>query len=265
MTEPVIRRVRPGDAPELAGLWHRVFSDPEELALHFLRLLPELGGGVAAERDGSLLGAAYVVTDALLDGQRVGYLYAVGVLPEARGRGLGMVLTREAAALGKSLGAELLCTLPAEAGLYGWYEKLLGLRCALYRREELLPSRPGAAVSPLTPEEYGLRRERLLQGRPHLRPGQALLRFEKENCRCFGGDLLSAGDGLAAASREGERTLIRELLAPEGEDPRDLAAAVGAALGSGEVMLLGPGEEGRPYLAADRPLPPGCVWNLTLD
>ena len=74
MTEPIIRQVRAEDAAELASLWHRVFGDPEELALAFLAELPALGGGVCAEEGGKLLGAAYVVTDYTLDGRRAAYL-----------------------------------------------------------------------------------------------------------------------------------------------------------------------------------------------
>ena len=131
MTEPIIRQVRAEDASRLAALWHRVFDDPEELALAFLAELTGLGGGVCAEEAGKLLGAAYAVTDFTLDGRRAAYLYAIGVLPEARGRGLGKRLTKEAAALGRELGADLVCTLPANAQLYPWYEKLIGVRCAL--------------------------------------------------------------------------------------------------------------------------------------
>ncbi len=265
MTEPVLRRVRPGDEPALAALWHRVFGDPEALALAFLNELPALGGGVCAEEAGKLLGAAYVVTDFTLGDRRAAYLYAVAVLPEARGRGLGMALTRAAAALGKELGAEILCTLPANAGLYPWYERLIGARCALYRREERCESAPGAAVTALSAEEYGLRREALLQGLPHVSVGGAALRYEKENCRCFGGDLYALGEGIAAASVDEGEAQVRELLCPEGTDRLALAAALGAHLGTERVLLLSSAAEGTPYLASDRPLPPGCVWNLTLD
>ena len=265
MTEPILRRVRPADTAELAALWHRVFGDPEALALAFLKDLPALGGGVCAEEAGKLLGAAYAVTDFTLGRDRAAYIYAVAVLPEARGRGLGMALTKAAAELGRALGAAIVCTLPANEGLYPWYERLIGVRCALYRSEERCESAPGAAVSSIGPGEYGLRREALLAALPHVQPGQAALRYEKENCRCFGGDLYALGGGIAAASVDGEEALIRELLCPEGTDRRALAAALGHSLGTERVLLLSSAREGTPYLAADRPLPPGCVWNLTLD
>ena len=265
MTEPILRRVRPGDEAALAAVWHRVFGDPEALALAFLQDLPALGGGVCAEEEGKLLGAAYAVTDFTLAHRRAAYIYAVAVLPEERGRGLGMALTKAAAQLGRDLGAEILCTLPANAGLYPWYERLIGVRCALYRSEERLESTPGAVVSPISAREYGRRREALLGTLPHVTLGDAALRYEKENCRCFGGDLYALGDGIAAASLEEGETLIRELLCPRGTDRRVLAAALGDHLGTERVLLLSSAPEGAPYLAADAPLPAGCIWNLTLD
>ena len=265
MIEPMLRIVRGEDAAELAGIWHRVFGDPEALALSFLKRLPALGGGVCAEEGGKLLGAAYAVTDFTLDKHRAAYIYAVAVLPEARGRGLGMALTRAAAALGRQLGADFVCTLPANEGLYPWYERLIGTRCALYRREERCESAPGAAVSAISPEEYARRREALLGERSHIRPGEAAMEYEKENCRCFGGDLYALGGGIAAAYVDGGETLIRELLCPEDSQRLALAASLGAHLGTERALLLSAAEEGEPYLASDRPLPPGCVWNLTLD
>ena len=63
----------------------------------------------------------------------------------------------------------------------------------------------------------------------------------------------------------GGLSVLRELIAPEGTDRRALAAAVGAALGTAEVLLYSPAAEGEPAMAADRPLPPDCVWGLALD
>lgn len=265
MRDVIIREVRAEDAPALAALWHRVFEDPEELSRSFLERLPELGGGVCAEEDGVLLGAAYAVTDYFLGKERLAYLYAVAVLPEARGCRLGLALTREAAALGRRLGADTICTMPAEQSLYPWYERAIGARCALRRREERIGSRPGPVPQPLSPEEYGEKREALLTGVPHVRVGAAALRQEQFNCRVCGGDLLSVGEGIAAVYWDGELPLVRELIAPAGADRTALAAAVGAALGTEEVLLCSSAADGAPDMAADRPLPPDCVWGLALD
>lgn len=263
---PEIREVRPEDAPALAALWQRVFGDPEAYAGAFLRLLPALGAGAAAFENGKLLGAAYIVTDLELvepeRTRRCGYLYAVGVAPEARGRGLGGRLSQEAAALGLTRGAQLLCTLPAEPSLYAWYERILGLHCALYRERRLLGSLPGPEPVPLTPEEYGRRREALLQGRPHLRPGAAALRVEDANCRTFGGGLYAVGEGLAAAYVDGGVTEVRELLGA----PPEAAASLGAALKTDSVRLWTPAPQGRPYLTfAPAGVPADTVWNLAFD
>ncbi|MBR5095216.1 MAG: GNAT family N-acetyltransferase [Oscillospiraceae bacterium] len=265
MADTVVREVRKEDAPALAALWHRVFGDPEGLSRGFLEQLPELGAGACAEEDGVLLGAAYAVTDYWLGAERLAYLYAVAVLPEARGRGLGAALSRAAAALGRRLGAEILCTCPAEGSLYPWYERIIGVRPALRQREERVACRPGPLPAPLTPEVYGTRREALLAGTPHVRLGPAVLRREKANCRICGGDLFAIGGGIAAVYCEEGLCVLRELLAPAGADRSALAAAVGTALGAGEVLLCTPDPAGEPCLAADRPLPAGCLWGLTLD
>lgn len=261
-----IREIKPEDHQALVALWHGVFGDPEAFVEEFLHFLPEMGSGVAAFEENRLVGAAYIVTALQLregeKSRRCGYLYAVAVDPAFRGRGLGGRLSRAAAALGRARGAELLCTLPAEPGLYAWYEKQLGLRCALYRERRELAARPGALPQPIGAAEYGRRRETLLQGRPHLRLSEAALRLEEANCRAFGGFLCAVGDGVAAVSVDGDRAEIRELLgASEAE-----AAALGAALGCARVRLWLPAEAGEPYLAfAPGDLPKGTVWNLAFD
>ena len=265
MTDLTLREYRPGDVPALSLLWREVFGDPLRMTAEFYALLPDMGSCVVAEREGKLLGAAYTVTDFTLGEKRAAYLYAIGVLPEARGRGLGKRLTKEAAALGRALGADFVCTLPANAPLYPWYEEQIGVRCALYRGEERVQSRPGPEARPLSPEAYGLRREELLRGRAHVTVGPAALCYEKENCRCFGGDLYALGNAIAAASVDEGETCIRELLAPPGADLKTLAAALGDRLGTEQALLLLPADQGRPYLAADVPLPAELIWDLTLD
>ena len=271
MHDADVRPIRPEDGPALVSLWQRVFGDPAELAEGFLRLLPEMGGGVAALRGGRILAAAYVVTgmSLRLSGgvqERCGYIYAVAAEVESRGLGLGMAVTRAAAALGRELGAERICTLPASAGLYPWYERLIGTSGTLYRRETLLDAAPGPAVLPLSPEEYLLRRETLLQDQPHMVLSPAAMAYEALNCRCYGGGLYAVGGGIGAVYREEDAAVVRELLCPPGEAAEPLAAALGSELELSRARLYRPDEEGLPYLAYQPPALPGdLVWDLALD
>ncbi|MCR5663276.1 MAG: GNAT family N-acetyltransferase, partial [Oscillospiraceae bacterium] len=207
----------------------------------------------------------YCVTDLVYcaDGRerRVGYLYAVGVDERSRSLGLGSALSREAVRLGKEAGAELICTSPAEDSLFAWYEKTLGLRRTLRRRRIRLDSRPGISPEPLTPAEYGRRREALLAGRPHLRPGAQALDFQQDCLRLGGGGFFALGAGLAAACAEDGEALLAELLNASEED----AASLGASLGCARTTLLQPSETGERFLAAAEPLAPESVWSFLFE
>lgn len=272
MTEPVIRPICPTDIPGLTALWVRVFGDGEALVREFFRLLPEMGCGVAAVRGKEIAGAAYAVTGLELvepgkSSRRCGYIYAVAVAEGYRRLGLGRALTLAAAELAKEQGAEVLCTLPAESSLYPWYENILGTKFALYRTFSSITAQDGLAVRAVGAEEYGQRREALLAERPHLRLSPSALAFQRELCLAYGGGFFLVQNAMAAAYREGETAVIRELLCPQGQDPEASAAAVGAFLSVPEAVLCrAAGTEGVPYIAA----PPGsvpsdCVWNLSFD
>lgn len=262
-----ICEIRPEHSAGLIKLWHRVFGDPEALAASFLRLLPEMGGGVAAFADGELAGAAYIVTGLTVGRKRAAYLYAVAVYPAFRGLGLGRRLSAAAAELGRARGADFVCTLPAEAGLYEWYESCIGTRCALYRRREEIPAREGPEPMLLSPAAYNARREELLVGLPHLSLSDAAIGYESINCRCFGGGLYAVGGGIAAAYVEEGRAVLREVLCPDPSDRPGLAAAAAGFLGCRSALLYSPGgPEDEPYLAAEPgSLDAGCVWNLAFD
>ena len=139
MTDLTLREYTPGDVPALSLLWREVFGDPLRMTAEFYALLPDMGSCVVAEREGKLLGAASVLNGfELVTRQRrrpiVGYLYGVMVRESERGKGIGRALTLEAAELARRRESELLCTLPAERSLYGWYHGLLGFECVLHRR-----------------------------------------------------------------------------------------------------------------------------------
>ena len=230
-----------------------------------------LGLGLLAERDGKILGAAYAITGLELirpdrDKQPCGYLYAVAVRPEARGCGIGAALSRACADTAKTLGCGLFCTQPAEPSLFAWYEEILSLRCALRRRTERVSAAALELCMELCPTDYRFWRERMLEGSPHIRLGDAALLFQHSLCKCCGGGFFAVGDGVAAAYLEDGDCLVRELLCPAGMDRLALAASLAAQLGARRALLCTPGPEGEPYIAAETgALPPDCVWNLSFD
>ena len=169
MSDYRLREFLPEDRAELAALWHKVFGDPEELILAFLQRLPSFGVGAVAELEGRAVGAAYAL-EGLCSGLAGGdvpcdYIYAVAVAPEHRHHGLGAALSQKAAELSKSRGSRLICTLPAEESLYPWYEKILGVSCALRRRSFMAKAAPLLPCREAGAEEYLSRREALLEGR----------------------------------------------------------------------------------------------------
>ena len=165
----LIRGYAPADEAALTALWKRCFGDSEELIHGFFALLPELGAGVTAELDGKPVGMAFAICGmALSSGEKCGYIYAVAVDESCRGFGAGAALTRAAADAARGLGAEIICTLPAEASLYPWYEKLISTRFTLCRRRGIIPAGKARGFAPLSTAEYNARREALLAGAPHL-------------------------------------------------------------------------------------------------
>ncbi len=252
MTDEGIREYREEDGPQLISLWSRVFGDPPELAAAFFHLLPELGTCCVAEREGRILGAAYMVTAFTLQSPccapvRCGYLYAVAVEEAARGQGLGEKVSRGAAALGRNAGAEVLTTLPAEESLYAWYGRILQLRQRSIRIRFQADALPQAER--VSAEAYAAERAALLKGRVHMALSCAALRFEQLLCEQYGGGFFSAGNTLFCAYRDGPLWIFPELLVPAGENP----------------AIPGLRSEELPYVCSDRPLPEGLIWNLTFD
>ena len=270
MSDAVIREYRGGDIPEMSALWQAVFGDSEELVDSFLELLSDMGTAAVAELNGKIAGAAYAVTGMeLVDGEKVqpcGYIYAVAVAPEFRGSGTGRALTERSAELARERGAEVICTLPAEESLYAWYKTILGTECALHRQRFEVKSADIAPVQSLSAAEYGQRREALLRDHCRLRPARTTLEFQRRFCEELGGGLYACGGGICSAYLEDGAALIKELIAPAGTNAADIAASIGAALGTKRAVYYLPAPDGEPYLAAEPgSVPPDCVWNITFD
>lgn len=248
----VIRESAPGDAAQLVTLWHEVFGDPRALVESYLSLLPSMGTGCVAERSGQILGAAYLIHGFTLcclgsAPQRCGYLYAVAVSEGARGCGLGTAVSRGAAELGRQHGIDLLCTLPAEESLYRWYADILSLRCRSTRTRYTCKELP--AVASLSSEEYLRIRETLLLDLPHAAPNSAVMAYQEQLCKAYGGGLYRFDEGILCAYREDDHYLVLELLLFDPAQPAP------------EIFV----PKTSSYLCSDHSFPDGLIWNLTLD
>ena len=271
MAEYTIREYRAGDIPALSFLWQDVFGDPLPFTAEFYAMLPDMGSAVVAELDGKLIGAAHVLTGFELVTRRkkapvVGYIYAVMVSAQRRSLGIGKALTLEAAALARRREAAVICTLPADAPLYGWYHRLLGIECVLHRRRFEIGCAPREQVMERSADEYMHRRETLLQGKNYLRPSQPTLEFQRRFCKFFGGGLYACRSGICTAELDGDTCLIKELIVRDNEDCAQIAASVGHLLGAKTCVYYLPARDGDSYIAAQPgSVPADCVWNLSFD
>lgn len=245
------RRSRPGDEDGLKRIWKLSFDDEDSFVESFFRHVYEPGTAVVLERGGKLVSAMYIIwgVKLVLPGRviRCPYLYALGTLPEHRGMGYGEEVTRQAAITAAADGGEV-GVLPADDGLYRWYERRLGAKAAFYVRERTFTFPPSprpqpelrAPMAPVTPGEYAVLREELLDGTPHIRFDDKLIRWQRELCRESGGGLLRLGDEAAAAvERSGGTIYVKELLHRDAS-VSDLASALAGYFGVASVHVRTP-------------------------
>ena len=273
MCDWTIREYTPADVPQMAALWQRSFGDSEGFVQAFFAALPDMGSGVVAVCGEKVIGAAYTLNgQELLDGTGakapvIGYLYGVSVEREYRHHGIGGALVKAVYALSQKREAKIVCTLPAEASLYDWYEKLLGLRPVLYRKKQAVKAAQLELSMELSSTEYMIWRENMLRGQAHLHLSNYALEFEKKLLKEYGGGFFAVESGIAAAYVENGVGLIRELIVPDSKLLPRAASSVAYALGVEQAWLYLPAsaQDGERYIAADSALPEGCIWNLSFD
>ena len=196
-------------------------------------------------------------------------------MPEYRGRGIGSVVYKAAnEAILKS--ADAACILPAEPGLYAFYERTAGVtpvshaREAVISREEITGSEPRMAVR-FPAERYAGVREQILSGLPHAVLPVEYYEFLEET----GTEFFLLENGLAAAENDGKTCRILELLDSE-EDYMRSVAGIARWCRADEYIVRtplffpGPGQE-RPFMLAlmnQDPayrIPDDLWWGLGMD
>ena len=276
-----LRFWKPEDRDALKELWKTGFGDPEEYIESFFDLFLQKDSCIVAEAEGRVVSAMYILPGQTLylfrrSSLTAGYTYALATLPEYRGRGIGRAVYKAASdAVLKA--ADAACVLPAESGLYPFYEAASGASPLSYVREARLKKSDLAAVSPCMGAripilEYMGIREQLLRGYPHA----ALPPEFFELAESTGTEFFVLEHGLAAAETSDGVCRVLELLDPDSDDAMTSIAGV-ARWCRGEEYIVrtplffeGPGQP-RPYMLAalnaapSHPMPGDFWWGFGLE
>ena len=156
------RPSREDDEKSLKALWHEVFGDTDVYIDTFFRELYRPGMASVVEEDGKIVAAAYAVPFGA-----VRYIFAVATKLEYRGRGYGRAVVLAAA------GGEPAYLCPASATLRCWYAITMRAKTVSYRSNAPLP----AVCRKITAEEFRARREVWLDGIPHAKYSDGILRL----------------------------------------------------------------------------------------
>lgn len=122
-----VRRSVPGDEPELKRLWQAVFGDSSAFIDRFFEMMYAPGTACLALLDGGLASAGYCLPGVTARGKSCAYIYAVATYPRYRGMGAAAQVCRRLAELAFEDGADIVATLPAQASLTDWYERVLNM------------------------------------------------------------------------------------------------------------------------------------------
>ena len=218
------------DRPRLRELWQIAFGDSDAYIDCFFAACPDPERVLVLE-DADGLQAMTAWFDMPLvsadGGQWLGaYLYAVATHPNCRGKGYAGKLLAWAGEWLRERGFTCLTTVPASESLHrffganGFEEQFALVERELTPDMTLVPA-PMAAVEW---RAYGDLREQFLSGAAHVACGEQALAYQQAVCKLSGGGLFKVGSGCACVELAGDTAVVKELLAPEGEQEGILTA-----------------------------------------
>lgn len=165
-----LRPPHSGEEASLRALFTQAFGDEAFTELFFRTAYAPQRCRVAS--DGTVLAALYWFA-CTLDGRQIAYLYAIATGPAHRGRGIGSRLIENTLAHLKTLGYAAAMLVPAEPGLFPFYEKL-GFATVSTICEETVTAAPPIPVRKLAAREYAQLRRAYLPKNSVLQEGPCL-------------------------------------------------------------------------------------------
>ena len=210
-----IRISRPEDVTRQRELWRLAFGDEGAYVDNFYRTYYRPERMLLLEEDGEVQAmTAWFDTTFVVPERgryRAAYLYAVATHPEARGRGLAGQLLAGADRIFREWDIPAVTTVPAEPSLHNFFGANGFRECFTLFQEALDPGElPAPAwdnpLRPVSPEEYGAVREKILADCPHIAYPEEALAYQAGCCALSGGGLFAGEteDGPVCACAEGD-------------------------------------------------------------
>jgi ribosomal protein S18 acetylase RimI-like enzyme len=283
----VIRAAVEGDRQSIFSIWKTCFGDNDAYIDFFLdklfapeRCLIYTSGGEAAAML-HLLPMIYNGGDKPADAQ---YIYAAATMPEYRRRGIMGELIDFAAARGADNGCVFTVLMPANEGLYDYYQKC-GFSTAFYvkraqmGRGELEKLAAGApAVNSKQPVIGDIFRLRTAYFKPAVLWGFEMFEYIAAEWRFSGGEIFAWAGGFSFLKRTSDALFIKEACMCDGELPAFAAALLKLYDGQKFIFQL---QERSPLFIGDgfmrygmirhsnneqtQALCPGTYFNMVLD
>lgn len=223
MCEYCFRQMKEGEFERLRPVWKKGFGDSDELIDSFCDRMLHTQDVQLALCCGEPVAMAVLLPTVLCtqDGaeKSAGCIYALTTLPEQRGKGIAARLIGSVVDRRRADGVKSIAISPDGPGLFQYYAEQ-GWRNAFSVRE-IEVSAEGAAARAVSvgAGAYTVLREKLLEGRDHIRWDERAVGFQEWICRDSGGGLFTfqAAEPCCAAVEydEGGRLLACELLAPD--------------------------------------------------
>lgn len=247
---PVIRHPGNQDLPRLMALWQEAFGDtPEETAFYF-HYRHRHENMLVFESANTVHGMLSLLPVKLVFNGRewpARYIFAVATAFDSRGRGISSALLEEAHRQSLEAGCAATLLVPAEASLFGYYQKR-GYETAFHIAEKeffkeiLNGSQEAARLEPCGAEDYlAIRNQHFLDhSRLYAQWDREALEFIRLSARAGGGDMVAIKgiDWEGAAVYEGRDgyTRVTELLGP-GEKVLEMLACIHRAAGADRYLL----------------------------
>lgn len=170
-----VRQPEPHNVHALKHIWKACFEDTEEYINMFFETAYTSQNTLVAFYDLKPVGMLFLLPARLYFGDKKydgRYIYAAGVNPDYRKKGIMRQLEKAAQQFVKSQNADFISLIPQNEGLYKMYEKL-GYKTAFYQGlKTYMPFRServaGAVINPCSKEDFILMRHNFMKTKPYI-------------------------------------------------------------------------------------------------